>query len=82
MNRLSLDSSTIKGIGYDAKSSILEIEFHTGEIRQYDEVPLKIFQKLLTSSSHGGYFISNIKNKFKYRKVAEADWIMKSVPST
>lgn len=72
MNRLSLDSSTIKGVGYDATSSTLEIEFQNGDIRQYDAVPLQVFQKLLSAASHGGFFISHIKHQYNYKKVARS----------
>jgi hypothetical protein len=69
MERSALDSSTIHAVGYDPDAQILEVEFKTGEIYEYYEVPLEIHQDLLAASSHGQFFNAFIKNIYDYRKM-------------
>ena len=39
MQRVSVESATIRSVGYDQKTSTLEIEFSNGNINQYFDVP-------------------------------------------
>ena len=41
MNRKPVRSSNISSIGYDSESKTLEIEFHSGGVYQYFNVPEK-----------------------------------------
>jgi len=68
MVRRPVDSSMAKSIGYDAESSTLEIEFQSGEIWQYYEVPESIFYEM-KSVSIGKYFQLMIKNQYKEKRV-------------
>ena len=52
----------IRSIGYDLRSSILEIEFHSGKVYRYFDVPLGIYVKLLSAASKGSYFEAHVKN--------------------
>lgn len=65
MRRQSVNSSNIDSIGYDETKEILEIEFLSGGIYQYLEVPMYIYEKLMNANSHGKYFAAYIKNKYK-----------------
>ncbi len=62
MKRKSVDSSNIASIGYDEHSQTLEIEFNSGRIYQYFNVPSSEYNALMNASSHGTYFNQNIKN--------------------
>ena len=68
MVRRPVESSMAKSIGYDADSSTLEIEFHSGEIWQYFEVPEQIFYEM-KSVSIGKYFQLKIKNQYREKRV-------------
>ena len=70
MERKTVTSSNLKSIGYDKDKSILEIEFNTGRVYQYDGVPEDIYQDLMDAGSHGGYFHGHIKDKFHTRKIS------------
>lgn len=61
MNRTSVSSSNLNSIGYDEESRILEIEFNTGSVYQYVDVPESIYEGLMNAESHGKYFDVNIK---------------------
>ncbi|MCK9446257.1 KTSC domain-containing protein [bacterium] len=53
MDRLSVSSSDIRSIGYDSQSLILEVEFISGDIYQYFNVPKHLYDILINSSSKG-----------------------------
>lgn len=69
MKRITVDSSNLASVGYDTKKKILEIEFNHGGIYQYFDVPEDEYNKLLKASSHGKYFVNNIKDDYEYVKL-------------
>lgn len=69
MERKHVSSSNLESVGYDANDEILEIKFHSGGIYQYFNVPLEKFESLLNASSKGRYFLSYIKNRYRFRKI-------------
>ncbi len=69
MNRTSVSSSNIASIGYDPTSCTLEVEFHNGLIYQYFDVPKPVFDALMSAASHGQYFNSHIKERYRFAKV-------------
>lgn len=69
MERQRVSSSNLASVGYDADSSVLEVEFHGGEIYQYSGVPQEIYQRLMRASSHGSYFYRNIRDKYPTKRI-------------
>ncbi len=69
MLRIPVSSSTIRSIGYDGQSSILEVEFISGEIYQYFNVSEYLHQGLMSASSKGQFLNDNIKYGYRYQKV-------------
>ncbi|MHB0922570.1 MAG: KTSC domain-containing protein [Bellilinea sp.] len=69
MERVPVSSSNLHSVGYDSASQILEIEFNTGSIYQYLNVPSSIYHGLMSASSHGQYFSQYIRNVFRYRQI-------------
>jgi hypothetical protein len=55
MQRTTVSSSNIASIGYDASSQVLEVQFRSGSIYQYSDVPASVHQALMMASSHGSY---------------------------
>jgi hypothetical protein len=68
MQRRNVTSSTAVSIGYDETKRILEIEFKSGDIYQYVNVPKEIYWKLIDTTSVGKMIHRIIKDKFQYRK--------------
>lgn len=68
MERIPVQSSNLVSVGYDAQTSMLEIEFKNGTY-QYDAVPESVYEELLNSPSKGQYFSQNIKEKYAFRKL-------------
>ncbi|MFA5292607.1 MAG: KTSC domain-containing protein [Phycisphaerae bacterium] len=64
MNRISVQSSNIRSIGYDTDKRILEVEFNSGSIYQYSGVSEYEYEGLLNASSKGRYMNTHIKDRF------------------
>lgn len=61
MERKYVSSSNIVSIGYDANDMILEVEFKSGAVYQYYDVPQHIYDGLMAASSHGSYLDVYVK---------------------
>lgn len=68
MLRQVVDSQIIHSVGYDAKSSVLEIQFRNQWIYEYEGVPASIHRQLMTASSHGKFLKAHIVDKFPTRR--------------
>ena len=66
MKREAVDSSMIASVGYDPDDRILEVEFTSGTIYQYEDVPPEEFMGLMNSDSKGQYMLSNIIDMYDY----------------
>jgi hypothetical protein len=69
MKRTSVSSGNIASVGYDAKMSIMEVEFTTGDVYKYYDVPVDVYRGLMDAESKGVYLYSNVKSKYQYSKV-------------
>lgn len=69
MKRDPVSSSNIVSVGYDAPSETLEIEFMSGAVYQYYNVPQSIYDAFIAASSAGQFFAYQIKNAFPYSRV-------------
>lgn len=69
MDRYPVQSSNIHSVGYDPTTMTLEIEFHSGDIYQYLNVPESIYLGLIHASSKGSYFHDHIKDHYRFKKV-------------
>jgi len=69
MDRIQVESSDLRSVGYDPASMTLEIEFNSGGLYQYFGVPDTIFDSLMSAASHGQFFHRNIKNRYKYGRL-------------
>jgi len=69
MERAPVTSSNIASIGYEEACEILEIEFRSGSVYRYYNVPKAIFDTLMTAGSKGKFFHMYIKPAYPYEKV-------------
>ena len=65
----AVQSSNLAAIDYDW-SGTLTIEFHSGGVYEYYNVPHSEYAGLMNASSHGEYFHAHIKGHYSYRKIA------------
>ncbi len=64
MNHQPVKSSRIASVGYDEKSSTLEIRFYQTGVLQYRGVPARIYQNFLSVVSKGRFYDGVIKGKY------------------
>lgn len=69
MERNYVTSSNIRSVGHDADNQILEIEFNSGAVYQYSNVPSSEYEGMMTADSKGKYFHSNIKDQYSFVKL-------------
>lgn len=69
MQRTPVSSTSLASVGYDTASFTLEIEFNSGRVYQYVDVPEHVHQELVSAASVGSYFARSIKNSFSYSEV-------------
>lgn len=69
MHRTPVVSSDLYSVGYDPSSQTLEIEFNSGGVYQYYNVPQTIYEQLMMASSHNRFFRAYIRNVYEYSKI-------------
>ncbi len=70
MERQYVTSSNILSIGYDPDNMILEVEFTTGAVYQYYDVPQSIYDGLMAADSHGTFLSAYVKKGgYRYAQV-------------
>lgn len=65
--RYAVDSSNLKSVGYEA--GVLVIEFITGDIYVYPNVPGSFFEDFARAESKGRFYNQQIKGKLKGSKI-------------
>jgi hypothetical protein len=65
MKRQAVESTTMRSVGYETKNKVLEIEFESGVIYQYLEVPRMVAEALLSAESKGRYFNGEIRDHYE-----------------
>jgi hypothetical protein len=66
-----LESKMFLSAAYDAESRILYLRFRSGDVYRYFEFPDDQYQDLLNAESHGRYFLSHIRDRFRYERLAK-----------
>lgn len=64
MRRTAVESTTMRSVGYDSTQQILEVEFTSGAVYQYLDVPAAVFDELMNAESKGRYFNQEIRDDY------------------
>lgn len=72
MVRIAVESSTMVSVGYEERGRILEIEFTSGAVYQYLDVPTPVHKALMQAESKGRHFNSEIRDTYNYLPVGRA----------
>jgi hypothetical protein len=70
VRRYRVLSSAIRAVGYDEGTRTLEVEFRSGSVYDYDDVPPEEALGLLRSDSLGRYFATRIRPHHAARRAA------------
>lgn len=69
MTHTPVESSMMSSVGYDPQTGTLEIEFTSGAVYDYFDVPSEVHDELLVARSHGPYFDDNIREHYSFARV-------------
>jgi hypothetical protein len=70
VHRETVASEVLRGVGYDPDRNILELEFTSGEVYRYFDVPPELHVGLMTADSHGAFFAAHIRDAgFEFERV-------------
>ena len=71
MQRTRVQSEALRSVGYDVDTCMLEVEFTSGAIYRYFDVPDHVHTALMAADSHGEFYASFIRNAgFDFEQVA------------
>jgi KTSC domain len=73
MQRQPVESTTMRSVGYDQTNQVLEIEFQSGAIYQYLDVPPAIHKELMDSESKGRFFNREIRDIYTSVRVDQRE---------
>ncbi len=69
MVRQEIVSRSLRSAGYNPQTRVLEIEFQDGDVYEYQGVPDRVYNELVSAESKGGYFNQAIKDHYNFRKI-------------
>ncbi len=69
MRQIISKSSSITAIDYNEDEMTLDVEFKSGGVYRYFDVPDDVPSLMLTASSAGKFFIQYVKPSYKFEKV-------------
>lgn len=64
MLREVVSSSSIRSLGYDARTQTLEVEFVSGSVYRYASVPKDVWAALRKAESKGKFFQRYVRDTF------------------
>ena len=65
------ESKLLAASAYDAGKYILYLRFRSGDVYRYFEFSQEQYQEFLDAESRGRYFLSHIRNHFRYERLAK-----------
>jgi hypothetical protein len=69
MTRQLIMSTGLKSVAYDAIAHVLEVEVQSGPVSRYFDVPLPVYEALMSAPSKTLYFNDNIAGKYESRPI-------------
>lgn len=64
-----VDSVSITAVGHDSDSLELHVQFVSGEVYVYENVPSNIFEEFVNAPSKGSYFNREVRPAYSWRKL-------------
>jgi hypothetical protein len=70
VNRIPVESSSLSSVNYYPAMQMLEVEFQSGSVYVYFDVPASTYKALLRADSMGRYFIQNIRSQYRFQRIS------------
>jgi len=67
VQREPVASDSLTEVGY--LNGTLEIQFTTGAVYRYFDVPGRVFEELMAAESKGGFFNAQIRDHYRFARV-------------
>ena len=71
MDSQPLESKLLAASAYDGGANILWLRFRSGDVYRYFDFPEPQYREFLNTESRGRYFLSSIRNQFRYERLAK-----------
>lgn len=68
-----LDSKMLAAVAYEPEPRTLYLRFRSGTIYSYVDFPEDQYQTFLQAESRGRYFLSHIRGRFRYQRLAQSN---------
>ena len=62
-------STNLHSVGYDERTQTLEVQFVSGRVYQYYEVPANVHERLMQAPSKGKFFNMHIRRGYPFSQV-------------
>jgi len=69
LERKRVNSTSLRSVGYDARTQTLEVEFSNGSIVQYERVSPEVYRRFMAAPSPTSYFRDQIEESYTARRV-------------
>jgi hypothetical protein len=69
VQRVPVTSRSLRSVGYDPDQRRLELEFRSGKVYEYDEVPAPVHEWLMRVPNKGGFVTRLITPTYRYREL-------------
>lgn len=64
IERQPVVSGNLKSVGFDAATSTMDVEFSSGRVYRFLNVPPTVHKDLIGAESVGSFFARNVRGKF------------------
>ena len=64
MEMVEVSSSNINQIGYDDETQTMGVEFHSGKVYHYNNVPKEVYEEFVEAPSVGRHFNTEIRGQY------------------
>ena len=64
-----VESSNIAAVGHDPETNTLRVQFRSGQVYDYQDVPAEVHAALINASSIGSHLHNHIKGKHSFVKL-------------
>ena len=69
MERVSMESTSIRSIGFARANRVMDVEFVTGAVYRYFRVPEAAFDEFKRAESKGRYFAQSVRGKYEFERI-------------
>ena len=63
--RVPVESTALSSVGYSRYLQVLEVEFRSGGIYRYVDVPENVFHELMDAPSKTRYYNENVRGRYR-----------------